>query len=161
MDEFFETLADSINLSLSHSFGVGFWKSKGAPIWRTIREEVMMSLENALSHQTELAIFQACSDLLLAPSRLLSCLGFIPPAPVDKPNHNSLDVAVKLASDAIKRGDSGKALRILTGNGAAPQTYEQLQRTSNLFPGPRKFVDYTPTEDVLTIDGLGIIKMFR
>ena len=89
------------------------------------------------------------------------CLGFVPPAPVNKPNRNPVDVAVKLASEAIMRGDSGKALRILTGNGAAPQTYEQLQRTSDLFPGPRKFVDYTPTEDVLIVDGLGISKMFR
>jgi len=77
MDEFFETLA-GINPSLSHSFGVGFWNSKGAPIWRTIREDVITSLEVALTHQTELTIFQACSDLLLAPTKLLRCLGFVP-----------------------------------------------------------------------------------
>ena len=161
MEEFFETLADSINLSLSHSFGVGFWKSKGAPIWRIIREDVITSLEVALTHQTDLSIFQACSDLLLAPTKLLRCLGFVPPVPANKPIRNPIDVAVKLASEAILRGDSGKALRLLTGNGAAPQTHEQLQRTSDLFPEPRKFVDFIPTEDVLTVDGLGISKMFR
>ena len=68
---------------------------------------------------------------------------------------------MKLASDAINRGESGKALRILTGNGAAPHTNEQLQRTSDLFPTPQRVVTYIPTEDLVPIDPLGITKMFR
>ena len=68
MQDFFGTLSDSVSLSLSHSFGVGFWKSDGASTWKVIREEVVVSLESALENPTELAIFQACCDLLLAPS---------------------------------------------------------------------------------------------
>ena len=78
----------------------------------------------------------------------------------NKPKRNPADVAVKLASNAIKRGQSGKALRILTGNGAAPHTNEQLKRTDDLFPRPLRFVTYTPTADVLTLDPLCISKKF-
>ena len=161
MNEFLPTLAENINLSLSHSFGRGFWNSDGAGTWKLIREDVILSLEAALHDPTGLAIFQACCDLLFAPARLLSFLGFVPPAPTNKPKLNSDDVAVKLASDAINRGESGKALRILTGNGAAPHTNEQLQRTSDLFPTPQRVVTYIPTEDLVPIDPLGITKMFR
>ena len=161
MLDFIHTLTDNINLTISHSFGRGFWNSDGAVTWKLIREEVILSLEDALKDPTELAIFQACCDLLLAPGRLLSFLGFVPPDPDDKPKRNSEDVAVKLASDAVSRGESGKALRILTGNGAAPHTEEQLVRTSALFPLPLRVVTYTPTEDVVLIDPLGITKMFR
>ena len=68
---------------------------------------------------------------------------------------------MKLASEAINRGESGKALRILTDNGSAPYTNEQLQRTSDLFPTPQRVVTYIPTEDLVPIDPLGITKMFR
>jgi hypothetical protein len=160
MQDFFGTLSDSVSLSLSHSFGVGFWKSDGASTWKVIREEVVVSLESALENPTELAIFQACCDLLLAPSRFLSFLGFVPPLTSSKPFSNPADLATKLASEAIKRGQSGKALRILTGNGTAPHTKAQLLRTKALFPRPEKFVTYTPTEDVLTLDPLFISKKF-
>ena len=161
MCDFIQTLTDNINLTMSHSFGRGFWNSDDAATWKLIREEVVLSLEAALHNPTELAIFQACSDLLLAPGRLLSFLGFVPPDPMDKPKRNPDDIAVKLASDAVSRGESGKALRILTGNGAAPHTEEQLLRTSSLFPLPVRVVTYTPTDDVVLIDPLGITKMFR
>ena len=160
MQEFLGTLVESVNLSLSHSFGIGFWKSEGASTWKAIREEVVVSLESALENPTELAIFQACCDLLLAPSRFLSFLGFVPSALAPKPKRSPSDEAAKLASEAIKRGQNGKALRILTGNGAAPHTNEQLVRTADLFPRPEKFVTYTPTDDMLTLDPLFIGKSF-
>ncbi len=127
MEDFFDTLADSVNLSLSHSFVVGFWNSEGVSTWRVIREEVTVSLESALDCPSELAIFQACIDLLLAPARFLYFSVFVPPVSTTKPNRNPTDVTVKLASNYIKRGQSGKALLILTGNGAAPHTNEQLK----------------------------------
>ena len=65
MQDFLGKLVDSVNLSLSHSFGVGFWKSEGASTWKAIREEVVVSLECALDDPTGLNVFQACSDLLL------------------------------------------------------------------------------------------------
>ena len=160
MQDFFETLVNSLNLSLSHSFGGGFWKSEGASTWKVIREEVTVSLLSALENPTELAIFQACCDLLLAPSRFLSFLDFFPPLASAKPKSDPADVATKLASEAIKRGQTGKALRILTGNGTAPHTNEQLIRSADLFPRPLKFVTYTPTGDVLTLDPLFISKKF-
>ena len=161
MSDFIYTLTDNINLTLSHSFGRGFWNSDGAVTWKLIRDEVILSLEAALLEPNELTIFQACCDLLLAPGRFLSFLGFVPPVPADKPKRKPEDVEVKLASDAVNRGESGKALRILTGNGAAPHTYEQLVRTSELFPYPKRAVTYTPSDDVVTMDPLGITKMFR
>ena len=160
MHDFLGTLVNSLNLSLSHSFGGGFWKSEGASTWKVIREEVTLSLLFALDYPSELAIFQACCDLLLAPSRFLSYLEFNPPLASTKPKSNPADVATKLASEAIKRGQTGKALRILTGNGTAPHTNEQLIRSADLFPRPLKFVTYTPTGDVLTLDPLFISKKF-
>jgi hypothetical protein len=77
-----------------------------------------------------------------------------------KPNRNPADVATKLASEAVKRGQSGKTLRILTGNGAAPHTNDQLNRTADLFPRPASFVTYTPTDDLLSLDPLFISKKF-
>ena len=65
----------------------------------------------------------------------------------------------KLASEAIKRGQTEKPLRILTRNGTAPHTNEHLIRTADLFPRPEKFVTYT-TDDVLTLDPLFISKKF-
>jgi hypothetical protein len=160
MQDFLGKLVDSVNLSLSHSFGVGFWKSEGASTWKAIREEVVVSLECALDDPTGLNVFQACSDLLLAPARFLSFLGFVPPAVASKPKSNPADAAAKVASEAIKRGQTSKALRILTGNGVAPHTNEQLVRTADLFPRPKKFVTYIPTDDVLTMDPLFIGKKF-
>ena len=69
-------------------------------------------------------------------------------------------MATKLASEAIKRGQTEKALRILTRNGTAPHTNEHLIRTADLFPRPEKFVTYTPTDDVLTLDPFFISKKF-
>ena len=110
MQEFFGKLVDSVNLSLSHSFGVGFWKSGDANTWKEIREEVVVSLECALSDPTGLNIFQACSDLLLAPARFLSFLGFVPPVVASKPKFNPADAAAMAASEAIKRGQTRKAV---------------------------------------------------
>ena len=69
-------------------------------------------------------------------------------------------MSIKSASEAIKRGQSGKALRILTGTGAARHTTEQLLRTAALFPKPKKPVVYVPTDDKLTLDPLFIFKKF-
>ena len=160
MEEFLPTLIDSVNLSLSHSFGVGFWNSEGAGTWKVIREEVTASLEFALDNPTELTIFQASINLLLAPSRFLAFLGFTRPVLPTKPNRSPADISTKLASEAVKRGQSGKALRILTGNGAAPHTNDQLKRTADLFPRPGSFTTYTPTDDLLTLDPLFISKKF-
>ena len=107
MVDFLDPLTGSINLSMSHSFGVDFWRSESASTWKLIREEATLSILDALENPTELAIFQACSDLLLAPSRFLSFLGFVRPSLPAKPTGNSNTVATKLASEAIKRGQSG------------------------------------------------------
>ena len=71
--------------------------------WKAIREEVVASLECALDDPNGLNVFQACSDLLLAPARFLSYLGFVPPEVASKPKSNPADAAAKVASEAIKR----------------------------------------------------------
>ena len=160
MDEFIDTLLECVDLSLSHSFGADFWRSEGAGTWKEIREEVCLSLELALDFPTELSIFQACNDLLLAPARFLSFLGFTRPPVSDKKVRNPTLVSVKLASEAIKRGQSGKALRILTGTGVAPHTSEQLARTAELFPEPKKPVFYIPTDETLALHPSFFLKKF-
>jgi hypothetical protein len=69
MVDYLDTLICCVNLSMSHSFGVDFWKSEGASTWRLIREEATLSLESALEDPNELAIFQACNDLLMTGTR--------------------------------------------------------------------------------------------
>ena len=160
MDEFMYTLLDSVNLSMSHSFGADFWRSEGAGTWKVIREEVCISLEAALLLPNELSIFQATVDLLLAPTRLLRFLGFTRPPVTANVAHNPTLVSLKLASDAIKRGQSGKALRILTGTGSAPHTSEQLARTAELFPEPKKPVFFITTDDLLPSSPSFFLKKF-
>ena len=106
MQDFLGKLVDSVNLSLSHSFGVGFWKSEGASTWKDIREEVVVSLECALDDPTGLNVFQACSD------PVGPCQVFVvsPPAAASKPKSNPADAAAKVASEAIKRGQTSKVL---------------------------------------------------
>jgi hypothetical protein len=130
MDEFLGLLTSSIDLCMAHSFGNEFWSSDAAGTWKMIREEASVSIESAIKHQTELTIFQACCDLLLAPSRLLAYLDYKRPSfSTEKPSETS-DATTKAAADAIKRGQPSKALRILTGTGAAPHTLAQLVRTA-------------------------------
>jgi len=62
---------------------------------------------------------------------------------------NSTISRIKAASKAVKRGQSGKALRILTGTGTAPHTVEQLQRTTDLFPLPHDPVHFDPSDDLV------------
>ena len=74
-----------------------------------------------------------------------------------KPTTNTSAV---LASEAIKRGQSSKALRILTGTGAAPHTPEQLVRTAAMFPEPRKRVTFVQSEAKLTLNPSFLYKKF-
>lgn len=160
MEEILGDLMGSVNLSMSHAFGVDFWKSERASSWKVIREEATMSLEAALDEPTPLTIFQACYDLLLAPSRFLSYIGFVRPPSSQVQENNSTFLSIKAASDAIKRGQSGKALRILTGAGSAPHTLDQLERTARLFPLPRQPVEYVPTNESPTLDPAFLRKKF-
>ena len=133
MEEFLPTFLGHLDLSMSHSFGVDFWKSKRAGAWRDVRHDVSASLQVALDEPTPLNIFQACHDLVFAPSRFLHYVEFVRSKP--KPLSENIDTAnVIAAAKSIAKGQTSKALKILTGPGAAPHTDDQLLRTSALFP---------------------------
>ena len=161
MEEFLPTFISHLDLSMSHSFGANFWKSKRAGAWRDVRGDVTASLQVALDDPTPLKIFQACHDLLFAPSRFLQFVEFVRSKPKSPTENLNIDTAnVIAAAKSIAKGQTSKALRILTGPGAAPHTDEQLLRTSALFPDRTKPVlafHHYKTKD-LTMDQNFILK---
>ena len=159
--EYLPVLIDNLYSSMSHSFGPNFWKSTNASIWRSFRADTVSSLKATMEDPTPLSIFQACNDLLMAPSRFLRHIGFVRAVPASKNDQNPHDATVKAAAEAIKKGQASKALRILTGTGAAPHTQEQLERTSEMFPGPKKRVLFNPSLNDLTINRVTIDKEFN
>ena len=161
MVEYLPSLIDNLNGAMSHSFGPDFWKSTNDPIWRSFRADVVTSLKTTMENPTPLSIFQACHDLLMGPSRFLRHIGYVRAPPVAKNDRNPYDATVKAAAEAVKKGQASKALRILTGTGAAPHTPEQLERTSDMFPGPKKHVLFTPSFGSLTINMVTIDKEFN
>jgi hypothetical protein len=159
MEDYFPLFVDNLEVSMSHSFGPNFWKTENATIWKQVRQDVVECLDLTVASPTPLAIFQACHSLLTAPARFLKHIGFSRPMAPAKPKSTTNTSAV-LASEAIKRGQSSKALRILTGTGAAPHTPEQLVRTAAMFPEPRKRVTFVQSEAKLTLNPSFLYKKF-
>ena len=161
--EYLPVLLENLNASMSHSFGSNFWTSTSAPIWRSFRNDVTTSLKATMENPTPLAIFQSTHDLLMAPSNFLRHIGYVRAPPIDKDDQNPHATTIKAAAEAVKKGQASKALRILTGTGAAPHTPEQLERTSEMFPAPKRHVTYVPSQSPskLTIDMVTINKEFN
>jgi hypothetical protein len=118
-------------------------------------------MEDALANPSPVTIFNACANLVLGPARLLEAIGFVRTPPPDTSLGNSTDDTVRAASQAIKRGQMGKALKILTGTGTAPHTPEQIDRTTAMFPPLLEPIKYIPTPDKLTLDPLSLKKQFQ
>ena len=144
LDTFLPTLLDSVTKTASHSFSVGFARGTSSGLWRQLRQDIVVSVQRAVLDPTPLNIFQATVDLLFGPARLLDNSKTSVYKPVDTPPTRLQQVLKKL-----KNGHVSKAFSILTGNGVAEHTTDQLDRTERLFPAALNPPSFVQTPDVL------------
>ena len=81
MEEFLPTFISHLDLSMSHSFGANFWKSKRAGAWRDVRSDVTASLQVALDDPTRSKIFKRATISSLPPQGFSSLLSLFGPNP--------------------------------------------------------------------------------
>ena len=137
-------LLDSVTKTASHSFSVGFARGTLFGLWNQLRQDIVVSLKRAVLDPSPLNIFQATVDLLFGPARLLDNSKTQDVKLVYSPPTRLQQVQKKL-----KNGHVSKAFAILTGNGVAEHTSDQLLRTESLFPTPLLPPSFTPTTEVL------------
>ena len=145
LDTLLPHLLESVTKIASHSFSVGFTRGTSFTLWKQLRRDIVVSLQRAVDDPSPLNIFQATVDLLLGPARL-----FDHSKTFERKTSIGPPARLQQVLKKLKNGHVSKAFAILTGNGAAQHTTDQLDRTELMFPPPSRPLRFLPSD--ITLD---------